>query len=114
MLHRARMPWILEQPCDPWLWDVPKIHTFASQPRTAWDLADLCVFELHEENVHYFWLETETADICTVLFESVLGPVGVAMFQDKNMLIQKLPHHAQCGILQVTTPVLHVCLSRFP
>ena len=24
LLHRARMPWILEHPCDSWLWDVPK------------------------------------------------------------------------------------------
>ena len=43
LLHRARMPWILEHPCDSWLWNVPKIQTLAAQPRTAWLLADFCV-----------------------------------------------------------------------
>ena len=29
------MPWILEHPCDSWLWAVPKIQTRAAQLRTA-------------------------------------------------------------------------------
>ena len=40
LLHRARMPWILD-PCDSWLWDVPKIQTLAAELRTAWALADV-------------------------------------------------------------------------
>ena len=36
LLHRARMPWILEHPRDSRLWDVPKIQALAVQPRTAW------------------------------------------------------------------------------
>ena len=44
LLHRARMPWILEHPCDSWFWDVPKIQTLAAQPRTAWALANFRVF----------------------------------------------------------------------
>ena len=43
LLHRARMPWIVEHPCDSWLWDMPTIQTLAAQPRTAWALADFCV-----------------------------------------------------------------------
>ena len=42
LLHRARMPWIVEHPCDPWLLDVPKIQTLAAQPHMAWALADFC------------------------------------------------------------------------
>ena len=44
LLHRTRMPWIQEHPCDSWLWDVPKIQTLAAQPRLAWALADVCTF----------------------------------------------------------------------
>ena len=44
MLHRARMPRILDHPCDSWLWDVPKIETLAAQLRTAWALADFGIF----------------------------------------------------------------------
>ena len=44
LLHCARRPWILEHPCESWLWDVPKIRTLAAQLRTAWALAGLCVF----------------------------------------------------------------------
>ena len=35
LLHRARMPWILEHQCESWLWDVPKTQTLAAQPRTT-------------------------------------------------------------------------------
>ena len=42
--YRGRMPWILEHPCDSWLCDVPKIEVLAAQPRTAWALADHCIF----------------------------------------------------------------------
>ena len=42
-LHRARMTWILEHPCDSWLWDVPKLQTLATQPRTAWRIFDCLV-----------------------------------------------------------------------
>ena len=43
LFHRARRPWILEHPCDSWFWDVPKIQTLATQPRTAWAPADSCI-----------------------------------------------------------------------
>ena len=36
LLHRARMPWILEHPSGSWLWDVPTIEALAAQPRTVW------------------------------------------------------------------------------
>ena len=43
LLHRARMLWILEHPFDSWFWGVPRIQTLAA-PRTAWALADFCIF----------------------------------------------------------------------
>ena len=43
-LHRARKPWILEHPCESWLWDVPNIQILVAQPRTSWALAHFCVF----------------------------------------------------------------------
>ena len=42
LLHRARMPWILE-PCGSLLCDVPKIQTLAAQRRTVWAVADFCL-----------------------------------------------------------------------
>ena len=44
LLHRVRIPWILEHPCDSWLWDDAKILTLAAQPRRAWALVDLGIF----------------------------------------------------------------------
>ena len=44
VLHRARVPWILEDPCHSRLWNVPKIQALAGQPHTAWALAGFCVF----------------------------------------------------------------------
>ena len=43
LLHRARMPWILEHPCDSCLWSVPKIQALAAQLRTAQVLADFSI-----------------------------------------------------------------------
>ena len=66
------------------------------------------------ENEHCFWFGMWTAEICTVLLAGVLGPEGVAVFQVKNMIILKFPHHAQRFALQVTTPAHPSCLSRLP
>ena len=57
LLHRARMPWILEHLCDSWLWDVPKLQALAAQPRTAWVLADFCIFGSHcrKKNIVSGW-----------------------------------------------------------
>ena len=86
LLHRARMPWILEHPCDSWLCDVPEIQTLAPQPRTAWALAFFYVFLDHRAgSERCFWLGTWKAGICTVLLASVLGQVDVVELQDKNM-----------------------------
>ena len=109
------MPWILEHPCDLWLWDVPNIEALAAQPRTAWALADLCVFGLqYRKNERYFWLGMRTAETCTSLLAGLLGQLDVAVSQDKNMAIRKLPHHAQSFVHQVTTPAHPSCLSRLP
>ena len=40
----------------------------------------------------------------TVLLASELGQVSVAVFQDTNMFIQRLPHHARSMVLRVATP----------
>ena len=42
LFHRARMPWILEHPCDSWWWDVPKIP-------------DLCRAASHGLGPREFW-----------------------------------------------------------
>ena len=47
----------------------------------------------------------------TVLNANVLEQVDVAMLQDKNMVIQRLPHHAQNVVLHVTTPALSMILT---
>ena len=85
LLHRARMHWILEHPCDSWLWDVPQIEA-----HTAWTLADYFHFWLKQstENGHCFWLEMWTAEIFTVLLAGA-GLAGVAVFQVNSMVIQK-------------------------
>ena len=47
-----------------------------------------------------------TGEICNVLLAGVLGQVDVAVFQDKNMFVHRLLHHAQIPALHVTTPAL--------
>ena len=94
LFHRARMPWILEHPSD---------LTLAAQPRMAWAPAFFAYLDHYAEGERCFRLETWTADICTMLLANVLEQVDVAEFQDKNMFIQRLPHHAQSFALHVTT-----------
>ena len=65
----------------------------------------------HEQGVCFgMW----TAEICPLLLARVLGQAGVVMFQNKNMVIQTFPHHAQSFAHHVTTPALPSCLSRLP
>ena len=46
------MPWLLEHPCDSWLWDLSKLQTLAAQARTAWALAGCCIFgSLHTNHL---------------------------------------------------------------
>ena len=85
LLHYARMPGILEHPCESWLWNVPKIQTLAAQPRTAWALADFCVLNLHAGSERWFWLGMWTTEICAVLLANVLGHVDVTVFQAKHV-----------------------------
>ena len=77
-------PWILEHPCNSWLWDVPKIEALAAQPRTAWALADYCILVVGTEIAHCLWLETWTAEICTGLLAHVLEPVDIVVCLDTN------------------------------
>ena len=49
-----------------------------------------------------FW----TAEIHHVLLASVLELLYIAVCQDKNMFIKRLPHHAQSVILHVPTPFI--------
>ena len=44
----------------------------------------------------------------------VLEQFDVAVSQDKNLFIQRVPHHAESFALHVTTPALPFCLSRLP
>ena len=50
----------------------------------------------------------------TVLLADVLELVDVAVCQDKDMFLQRLPHHAQSFVLLVTTPAFSVSLSHLP
>ena len=114
LLHRVRIPWILEHPCDSWLWDEPKIRTLAAQPRMAWALWIWVSLAHHAECALCSWLGTWTIEIHTVWLASVLEQVDVAEFQDKRMFILTLQHDAQISALHITTPALPVCLSRLP
>ena len=71
------------------VWDVPKfklLQHILARPG-PWRLI---VFLDHgTESDRCFWLETWTAEICTVLFASVLGQEDVAVFQEMNTFIPK-------------------------
>ena len=60
LLHRARTPWILEHPCDSWLWDVQKNEAFAAQPRTVWALACYCLLGSPSRKGTFFGSEPRT------------------------------------------------------
>ena len=54
-----------------------------------------------------FYLGLWTAEICTVLLESVLEQEVVAVFSVENMFTKTLPHHAQSLARHVTTLFPH-------
>ena len=60
LLHRARTPWILEHPCDSWLWDVQKsklLRRNLARPG-PWRII---VFSVRRpESEHFFGSETRT------------------------------------------------------
>ena len=45
-------------------------------------------------------METKTAEMRKGLLGNVLDQEVVSVFQDKNMSIQRLPHHAQSAFLR--------------
>ena len=94
LLHRARMPWILEHLCDSWLWYTPKIQSLSAQPRTVWALADFCVLGSQSRKRRWFLVgnvdSRRFAPYC-----SQVKQVDVAVCLDRNMFLQVLPHHAQ-------------------
>ena len=100
LLHRVRMPWILEHPCDCGGGMYRKSRLFG----TAWILSDFFHFLDHRTgNEHYFWLEMWTAEIFTALLASVLGQAGVAVCLESTCsFIQGLSRHAQSFALHVT------------
>ena len=63
------------------------------------------------ENEQCFWLSMLTAEVCTVLIAGVLGQAGVYVFQVKNMIIQKFPHHVTA--LVALAMVLTMSARRF-
>ena len=75
-------------------------------------LADYCFLVHNTESEGYFWKVMWAAEICTVLLAYVVGRCSVS--RQKNMFIQKLPHHAQRFAFHVTTPAHSSCLSRSP
>ena len=108
LCHRARTLWVLENPCDSWLWDVPTIKALAGRSLARpgpWRFFLRFWITLHEANVVSGWkrVQERLAPYCS---QNVLGQVDVAVFQDKNMFIQMLPHHAQSFALHVTSPAL--------
>ena len=115
LLHRDRMLWIVEHPCDSWLWDVPKLQTLAVQLRTVWALADFCILGSPCTKRTLFLVgNVDSRDQHRVARNTVLGQADVAVCLEKKNFIQKLPPHVQGVVLHVTTPALSVCLSRSP
>ena len=93
LLHRARMPWILEHSCDLWLRDLPKIKALVWRSLARPGPSRITVLLVHStENEHCFWLGMWAAGICTVFHESVLGQASVAVSHVKNMVNQSFPH----------------------
>ena len=81
LLHRARRPWILEHPCDSWLWNVPKIEALAARPRTAWALAECCIFVSQNRNRMLLLVgSVDSRDLYRIA--DVLGWADVAVLQD--------------------------------
>ena len=61
-LHRAHMPWILEHPCDPWLW--AKTPNSCGTTSHGWALSDSFHFWYTvQKAVQCFGLDTWTADL---------------------------------------------------
>ena len=117
LLLRARMPWILEHPCDSWLWDVPKNRSSCGAASHGVDLGGFLRvwITVQKANAVSGW-KTWMAGTCTVWLASVLGWVDVAVFRDKNMVTQRNPHHAQSfahHVITPTNPSFHSRLPRF-
>ena len=112
LVPSCRIHWILEHPCGSWF--VGRSANPDSCGSASHDLGHGGIFAFlgqKTESERCFWLETWTAEICTVLLASVLGQVNVALYHRvKTMFIQMLPQHAQSFVLHVTTPALPVCL----
>ena len=109
LLHRARMPWILEHPCDSWLWG--RAENPNSCGTASHDLGPcgfLFFLAQSTESERCFWLEAWTAEICTALLANVLGrflPIFLTMstrrfqrksFECNGICTQRVKGHC-CG-----------------
>ena len=110
LLHRARMLWIHEQPCDLWLWSVPNIPDSCSTARHNLGLDGLCILVHSTESKLRSWLETWTAEIRSVFLASVLEDV---VSLDKTCS-SKLRITLRVRFLRVNTPTSSFVLSRLP
>ena len=107
LLHRARMPWITELPRRSWLWDVPKNpHSCGTaQPRAAWTLADFCVCGSPCRKRTLFLVGNVDCRDLHRIARKCAGTGGrCSVSGQKNMFIQKFPHHAQSFPLHATVP----------
>ena len=107
LLHRVRTPWILEDPCDSCVWEVPKIQTLAARRfLRLWISKQKTYFvsnwECGQQGFASYWTKL-CWDWWTLQCDWT-----------KITFIQKDPRHAQSSHLHVITPALQVCLSRLP
>ena len=112
VLHRARMPRILEHP----VWFVVvgtyrRSEILAAQPRTAWALADFCVFgSLCRKRTLFLVGNVDSRD----LHVRVLGHADVAVCSEEKHVHPKASTSRSefCSSRDHTR--LSVCLSRLP
>ena len=108
------MPWILERPCDLWLWDVPKIQTLAAQPCTAWALADFSFFEIRAESECCFWLDTVENTDSHSTTRKCAGTRTLQCFRIEKCPSKKAHNHAQQLFIFRLAMILTMYARRFP
>ena len=101
--HRARIPWIVEHPCDSCLWEVLKNRLLRLS------LARPGPWQIYE-NLDHRAENEELAPNCS----HICGTGGRCSVTGQKLSIPKNHHHSQRVILRVTTPALSVDLSRSP
>ena len=109
------VPWILEHPCDSWLWDVPKLQNSCGTPSHGLGPYGFLHFWLtqHRKRTLFLVGNIDSRDSNRIA-RNLCWNRRSCCVSGHNMSIQKTHHHAQSFVLHATTPALPVCLSRLP